>query len=879
MRHLITFSLSTLALLAWMPLATAAGVCDDDNVRERLCDPKQKSVFSRYPFNLQRVWLMMAVFDADERTTTPAIVDIGFLDDGEVRAPNSECFVNYVPSKFAHNIDCAANIYGEYDGILLATGKDAYKTHGNNMKNIIAATLNDGGAAGVAGQVAVPNLYRLDDVQSYLFELGPTIRQAVDDGSSVINISGGFPCIVQLNTPPNGATPNLCTSAGRWQFCNTARLVSAMPALSTLLCATGELEGDLVNNIAAAANYATAAGVPIVASAGNISTEWLTSSGVDLTGIVNWTAANSDAADWGIIPATVGPVIAAGAAGTKAPYANQDFHGPRVNVWAPFSDTSPSAAFISGLIALAQAINPDLSPANDDLSADELEDLPQQMRDLLMATAHTPDELSATCKADKPDCMTDPTGERRNLVHPYRFLRAAAQGALPDFETLGYTDTFDSSRDDHEPANDAWPDLSTASPSLISAMTTEGAANSTATGTGTIFHVPGPTPLLDVDAHILTLAGSGAAQTDLQLELTYLTGYGDLTLTSPQLPLTLSDTRVNPVETTLVYRTRRLAAGASILVKVAGVNAADDNLYKLSIVRGLDIRTRADRFDQSNGNNNSQHPDHNNIDAAATELALTVQPFSVVTNTSRWSFSVDELSIHSTNDQDHFTFNGPAAPTGTITYEKHLTINTDNPMIRLLASTNGGEFRPISDSGVYYYDDQTLTLRAEPRLKGLVLDYNLSGSLTMQPMEYNAIPDKAMADLERFIDNMRYHVDGYPARELGCVECMNLGDQGLIEAIDGHHAVARYGRIPHTARSANYVLVEKTSQITLTLESDRADNVRLYLFDTRGKRITRSARGNPQLSATLEPGAYVVVTAGGRRGEQRYRYTLRREPR
>jgi hypothetical protein len=137
----------------------------------------------------------MAAFDFDERTVRPAIIDIGILHDGNVNNDGTQCDVTYQPSQLLPaNFDCDSTVNGEYNGILPDREK-----HGNNIKNLIAATVNDKvederRRAGIAGQGAIPNLYRFDEVHNYVFELYSTIDRAVADNSTVINISGGFPC-------------------------------------------------------------------------------------------------------------------------------------------------------------------------------------------------------------------------------------------------------------------------------------------------------------------------------------------------------------------------------------------------------------------------------------------------------------------------------------------------------------------------------------------------------------------------------------------------------------------------------------------------------------------------------------------------------------
>ncbi|MEW8435626.1 MAG: hypothetical protein AB2629_16510 [Candidatus Thiodiazotropha sp.] len=170
-----------LSIYAAVVTPIAAAPIYDDAMRCYFADPL---------YNVPRIWGFMAVFDFDENTTRPAIIDIGILNDGESSNDGIQCDVTFTPTQFVPaNFACGQPVNGSYDGVL-----PNRTTHGTNMKNHIAATINDGGRAGVAGQVAVPNLYRFDEVHNYVFELYSTIDRAVDDEATVINISGSFPC-------------------------------------------------------------------------------------------------------------------------------------------------------------------------------------------------------------------------------------------------------------------------------------------------------------------------------------------------------------------------------------------------------------------------------------------------------------------------------------------------------------------------------------------------------------------------------------------------------------------------------------------------------------------------------------------------------------
>jgi len=538
-------------------------------------------------FRVGSVWSFLAVFDLDDRRSHPAIIDIG-INDGETRTPEIACTMNRVIGPGV-NDDCN-NAFGSYSGLMnnvAAAGGNAnspYANHGERMKNRIAATLNDGGLAGIAGQVAVPSTYRFPEIDGFLFELDDTIRYAVDEGASVINISAGFPCSPLWI---GDFTGDLCSAEGRAQYCALALTHGALqswsslvntgltgvtdylqaltPAMKTALCvATGAstlVEGDLRDRLNQAALYARDRGVPIVASAGNV---WapiaLGSETLELTPM-----ASNDVTNWGILPATAQQVIAVGAIAREAGMPNADFHGNRVDIWAPSADTSPAAAYVSGVIAVAQAVDPSLNPRTSGLSAEQRKSIVGRIRQLLKETAYD---------SSHPSVASD--AYRRNLINPYGVVRAAAAGQVPNFESLGYVAAPD---DLMTPTGDSFPDeqVSLNMPELADGMV--GAAYP-----GSIVYVPGTPAYVDTDR--LTLRppnryGPFKATVDLY----YLKDYGDLRLTAslpPGISMTLIETRDAGVERRKRYEISELTAGQNIEVTVRGVSLTDDNLYKLS---------------------------------------------------------------------------------------------------------------------------------------------------------------------------------------------------------------------------------------------------------------------------------------------------------
>ncbi|NOX51680.1 MAG: hypothetical protein GXP16_14280, partial [Gammaproteobacteria bacterium] len=563
---------SFLVLILYLP--SAQGV---------LSDGSDTSSDYKGIFAIGSVWSFVSIFDFDTRRVTPAIIDIG-ITHGQTRQPGNACMINYQVGPL-YDVSCNSSL-GAYEGIMNQTvpeDSSSYRLHGTRMKNRIAALINDSGNdVGIAGQVAVPNLYQMQDVHGFLFELNTAITRAVNDGSSVINISAGLPCQLLWNTE---FSPDICTLPGRAAYCitpfthgppiefdNSASLdepsftnylLSLTPVMKSLLCTAAGVavfEGDLRQNMLQATLYAEQRGVPIVASAGNlwgpVTLNPQTDETIDLT-----PEHLADVSDWKIIPATLRGVIAVGAVDHPSQalgYPNADFHGDRVDIWAPSNDTSPAAAFVSGVITVAQAINPTLDPTNPALSSQVRMGITNRVRSMLQSTAFT---------SAHPQVVTD--SYRRNLINPYGFIRAAAADRVPAFESLGYAPVTDDLLTDNGeiyPQNSPFWRMSLGTAKVTRA--------------GSIVFVPGSRPYVDTDEFQLSYPRDSGPFAGT-LDLYYLQGYGDLKLTTPDGELTLLETRDAGVETRRRYRVQNLPAGARLRVTVRGVNATDDNLYRL----------------------------------------------------------------------------------------------------------------------------------------------------------------------------------------------------------------------------------------------------------------------------------------------------------
>lgn len=522
-------------------------------------------------FRLGSVWSLTAIFDVDEQRVYPAVLDIGF-EHGASRPPGRACEVRH---RVAQSPQFACNSpLGSYSGFMNALAQDPsnspYRWHGNRMKNRIAALIGNGGPAGIAGQVATPNLYQFPEVNGFLFDLDATIDRAVADGSTLVSISAGIPCQLQWQ---GAFTGNLCTPEGVLQYCLSpthtpfsgnpvsSYLHLLTPRLKDILClgaaTNSAFQGSLRSQHETAGLRARQRGVPIIASAGNL---WrpleLGQESLDLTPIED-----ADVSAWGIIPATVDQVIAVGALARSDGLPNADFHGDRVDIWAPSGDTSPAAAYVSGVVSLMQAFSPKLNPRSANLGGHDRLQIVARIRDILQSTAYS---------AAHPDIAPDPY--RRNVINPYGAVREAARGHIPDFEALGYPQiTEDLMLPDHELPSEHphWRIALDANPTQRS---------------GSIVTPLTASPQPDKDTYWLTHEGTGAA-TELRLRLTTLRGYGDLALEGVHRALEFIDVEYEGVEQHRYYRLAEFPGSlrGPLAVNVEGQTPVDDNLYKLNV--------------------------------------------------------------------------------------------------------------------------------------------------------------------------------------------------------------------------------------------------------------------------------------------------------
>lgn len=441
------------------------------------------NIFADPIFGVRKAWAFGLVHP---RSVLPA-VPIAFLDQGF--APNFD-YPGYGAGLFERDVTSANAPTGPHVAEAPPTVGDSFfgapEWHGNGVVTTAVGVVNNGwGAAGTGGLVATrPMLYRFG-LSEYAFEVGQGIRLAVDDGATIINFSAGYPCKVLTNI---GVEFRVCSPGERAAFCGaiTAELESAVVAafaipfvgpilgpiaqeavnVALTACFATILLGDPRGPMESAIDYATEHGVTVISIAGNAQSR---DSLGELCDFIP--CGPQDVTEWEVVPGVIPDVICCGAASDTPHYENQEYFGDRVDIWAPigswyfhpptldavtgpdqqnlktgFAGTSAAAPFVSGVVAMMQAINPDFDPRGQHSPA-ERRAIPGRIRDVLKSTAST----SATNPALTPDVR------RRNLIDAYAAVRAAAftvpqggnTGFQLDYDALGYDTSL--GLDDHIP--------------------------------------------------------------------------------------------------------------------------------------------------------------------------------------------------------------------------------------------------------------------------------------------------------------------------------------------------------------------------------------------------------------------------------------------
>lgn len=559
--------------------------------------------------NIPKVWNFMAIWDKDVPRINVAIIDYGFHPNNDYR--NASSMIQCEASALA--VRCGA---GTALGIpTVGAGLFGRRVwHGNAVQARIGGILNNNfGTAGTAGQVVIPQAIKLTGAEAYAFNIGGAIRQAVANGAHVINISGSFPCraltsIGDFTYCEPGVRGAICAalfpivSAGTIAACATLQAVIPFPgvfevctgaALSAYItaCTAQMLLGNPGEVVSSAVQFAKAKGVPVVACAGNfITPDDLSGVPAELRGLVNLDENRMKVEEWNIIPGGLPDVICVGAANPSGNFANSQVFGNRVDIWGPedgnymaprsgtdpagpgnpdemkrdFNGTSSSTPFVTGLVANAMAVNPQLNRS----TSSRVTSIVTDIRNLLVTTAWTARDLP-----------TDPRGRRRNLVNPIRFIQAAAFFSGSDIPT--FPGTIYNNNWNIEPTEGATSDDVT--PTAIT-FSRSGTAR-----TGSIIFIPGTggaPDITDVDRFNITIPASVAPaageRITFRLRTPRTTGAGNLVVRGTGITLT-STTPIGSNEEEKLFTGPVMTAGASIAISVEGNARTDDNIYRLSV--------------------------------------------------------------------------------------------------------------------------------------------------------------------------------------------------------------------------------------------------------------------------------------------------------
>jgi hypothetical protein len=326
-----------------------------------------------------------------------------------------------------------------------------------------------------------------------------------------------------------------------------------------------------------------------VVSAGNVITAAsLGSVPAELRPFINLDPNRMTVEDWEIVPAGLPDVICVGAANPGSPYGNNQVFGRRVDVWAPedgdymapasgdmpagpgnlvelkrdFNGTSAAAPFITGLIADAMAINPQLNRS----TSTNVAGIVSSLRSLLSTSAWSAGALP-----------TDPSGRRRNLVNPIGFMKAVAfapGSPIPNVSSSIYGDNWNV---------EATENTDDVTPTVIN-YTSAGA-----TRNGSIIHIPGSggaVNITDVDRYRINILSTyrPTAGESVLIKLRTPTGsrFGNLTVRGTGLTLLRTDV-VSAAEEEKIFQGPAVRAGMTVDFSVEGATANQDNIYLLRI--------------------------------------------------------------------------------------------------------------------------------------------------------------------------------------------------------------------------------------------------------------------------------------------------------
>lgn len=677
-------------------------------------------IFRRDPFGVPDAWAMLALWDKDENTSRipVAFLDMGFAPNPDFRGFPAVDECSLEDRGVGAPIPCGPGLASGLPTVGASFFGDLM-WHGNGVVATAGGVLNNGyGTAGTGGQVVVPRLLETG-LRSYAFEIGLGIRKATDDGASIINISGGYPCTVLTSVGGIAGSVDVCGTATWLAVCGVIQvalnaavaLACAVPlvnivtcpaalaahAFITTACIAFALAAPVISRgtMQSAVDFAISRGVTVVSISGNI-----LRSGTPTTDaicqFVQGCNTAQDVSDWQIIPGVLPGVLCVGAAADTAPFGNEQFFGSRVDIWAPiggsfaappsvapgtsldpagqtlqpdFGGTSAAAPYIAGVIAMMQAVNPNLNPAT--ASPATRATIPSRVRDILRATA------------------LPSLGVRGPLVNVAAAVKAAAAGVLPDTDALGYDRSLNL---DEALAANQHDTQATARP-------VSGGAGGTFAGT--ILRIPSEGPggveYTDVDwFRWESPAASGvySARVRLTTPAGQRAGRLALTLGDGRRLIALSRTLVG-AEETAEYQLPPVLDHTAITLQVSG-EAGGDNFYKLQFLPATRTGSAParDRFDRAE-THPSGHPD-NDSPSRAARIGAGSDPWVTTETTSTTGERVHEITVtgltfHRGDDLDHFVLAEPPSgfPTSCGDCAPYLRISAGNGVLITVLDRNG----------------------------------------------------------------------------------------------------------------------------------------------------------------------------------------------
>jgi hypothetical protein len=569
--------------------------------------------FLQEKLNIPKVWNFMAIWDKDVPRINVAIIDYGFNPNNDFRNASTM-------------VQCEAGALGVRCGAGTALGIPTVGAslfgrrvwHGNAVEARIGGVLNNNfGTAGTAGQVVIPQAIKLTGAEAYAFNIGGAIRQAVANGAHVINISGSFPCraltsIGDFTYCEPGVRGAICAalfpivSAGAIAACATLQAAIPFPGVFEICigssmsayitaCTAQMMLGNPGEVVSSAVQFAKSRGVPVVACAGNfIRPEHLSGVPAELRGLINLDENRMKVEEWNIIPGGLPDVICVGATNPSGDFANSQVFGNRVDIWGPedgnyvaptsgtapagpgnpdifktdFNGTSSSTPFITGLVANAMAVNPQLNRSTSSRTMSIVSDI----RNLLVSTAWT-----------NRDLPVDPLGRRRNMVNPIRFIQAAAfftGSDIPTFPSTIYGNNWNIEATEGAVSDDVTP-------------TNVAFSRSGVVRTGSIIFIPGTggaPNITDVDKFNITIPASAAPAAGERITFRLRTPrgstFGNLVVRGTDITLT-STTPIGANEEEKLFTGPVMTVGRTISISIEGNAASDDNIYRLSIGNAL----------------------------------------------------------------------------------------------------------------------------------------------------------------------------------------------------------------------------------------------------------------------------------------------------